>query len=115
MAEMVCTLDSVSWHPAFRSCFHICAVCTTSACTDLDEYSIADNLLSTSLVHAWECLVFVSRRLHQIEAEGEGGEHAAAAAAARASPEAISEAAVAAQALAVLVRLTAHSGALMPG
>jgi ATP-dependent protease HslVU (ClpYQ) peptidase subunit len=53
----------------------------------------------------------LGRRLHQLEAEGLGGEHAAAAAAARASPEAASQADVAAQALAVLVRLTAHSGA----
>lgn len=52
----------------------------------------------------------MSRRLHHIEAEGEGGEHAAAAAAAKVSPQAASEAAIAAQALAVLVRLTAQSG-----
>ncbi len=52
------------------------------------------------------------RRLHQLEAEGLGGEHAAAAAAAKASPEAASEADIAALALAVLVRLTAQSGEL---
>ncbi|KAK9915634.1 hypothetical protein WJX75_001835 [Coccomyxa subellipsoidea] len=56
------------------------------------------------------CIEPICRRLHQLEAEGMGGEHAAAAAAARASPEAASQADVAAQALAVLVRLTAHSG-----
>ena len=55
--------------------------------------------------------LLLGRRLHQLEVEGLGGEHAAAAAAARASPKAASQADVAAQALAVLVRLTAHSGA----